>query len=87
MCGRYSITVDKSTIEYHFNAKFVSGQIDFEATYNAPLPAPPYHHHLRAHRDYARQVGLRARGMEELTHPAAEQRALGDRGREADVPR
>jgi len=35
MCGRYSITVDKSTIEYHFNAKFVSGQHDFEPTYNA----------------------------------------------------
>ena len=30
MCGRYSITVDKSSIEYHFNAKFTSGQIDFE---------------------------------------------------------
>ena len=24
MCGRYSITVDKATIEYHFNAKFSS---------------------------------------------------------------
>lgn len=35
MCGRYSITVDKSTIEYHLNAKFVSGQYDFEPTYNA----------------------------------------------------
>lgn len=35
MCGSHSITVDKSTIEYHFNAKFVSGQIDFESTYNA----------------------------------------------------
>lgn len=35
MCGRYSITIDKSSIEYHFNAKFVSGQIDFEPTYNA----------------------------------------------------
>lgn len=35
MCGRYSITVDKSTIEYHFNAKFVSGQQEFQPTYNA----------------------------------------------------
>jgi putative SOS response-associated peptidase YedK len=35
MCGRYSITVDKSTIEYYFNAKFVSGQQEFEPTYNA----------------------------------------------------
>jgi hypothetical protein len=29
MCGRYSITVDKSTIEYYVNAKFISGQHDF----------------------------------------------------------
>jgi putative SOS response-associated peptidase YedK len=35
MCERYSITVDKSTIEYHFNAKFISGQQEFEPTYNA----------------------------------------------------
>src|SRR5262245_10420418 len=35
MCGRYSITVDRSTIEYHFNAKFVSGQQEFHPTYNA----------------------------------------------------
>jgi hypothetical protein len=30
MCGRYTITVDESTIEYHFNAKFASGQQEFE---------------------------------------------------------
>jgi putative SOS response-associated peptidase YedK len=35
MCGRYSITIDKSTIEYHFNARFASGQQEFQATYNA----------------------------------------------------
>ena len=35
MCGRYTITVDKSTIERRFNAKFSSGTIDFEPTYNA----------------------------------------------------
>src|SRR5438874_1929127 len=35
MCGRYSITVDKSTIEYQFNAKFVSGAHEFLPTYNA----------------------------------------------------
>jgi putative SOS response-associated peptidase YedK len=35
MCGRYSITVDKNTIEYHFNAKFVSGAHEFHPTYNA----------------------------------------------------
>src|SRR5262245_60458288 len=35
MCGRYSITIDKSTIEYHFNAKFVTGAQEFEPTYNA----------------------------------------------------
>ena len=35
MCGRYSMTIDKSTIEYHFNAKFASGRIGFEPTYNA----------------------------------------------------
>jgi putative SOS response-associated peptidase YedK len=35
MCGRYSITIDKSTIEYHFNAKFATGQQEFTLTYNA----------------------------------------------------
>jgi putative SOS response-associated peptidase YedK len=35
MCGRYSITVDKSMIEYHFNAKFGSGQEEFDPNYNA----------------------------------------------------
>jgi putative SOS response-associated peptidase YedK len=35
MCGRYSITIDKSTVEYHFNAKFVTGKQEFEPTYNA----------------------------------------------------
>jgi putative SOS response-associated peptidase YedK len=34
MCGRYTITVDKSTIEYH-NAKFVTAQQEFEPNYNA----------------------------------------------------
>jgi putative SOS response-associated peptidase YedK len=37
MCGRYSITIDKSTIEKHFGAKFYIAQAhyDYEATYNA----------------------------------------------------
>jgi putative SOS response-associated peptidase YedK len=35
MCGRYSITIDKSTIERRFNAKFAAGQAEFEPTYNA----------------------------------------------------
>jgi putative SOS response-associated peptidase YedK len=35
MCGRYSTTVDKATIEYHFNAKFSSGNIEYEPNYNA----------------------------------------------------
>jgi putative SOS response-associated peptidase YedK len=35
MGGRYSITGDKSTIERRFNAKFVTGQVEFEPTYNA----------------------------------------------------
>jgi putative SOS response-associated peptidase YedK len=35
MCGRYTITIDKSTIERRFNAKFSSDHIDFEPTYNA----------------------------------------------------
>jgi putative SOS response-associated peptidase YedK len=33
MCGRYTMTVDKSTIEHRFGAKFMSGH--FEPTYNA----------------------------------------------------
>jgi putative SOS response-associated peptidase YedK len=35
MCGRYTITVDKTSIEYHFNAKFVAAQQEFEPNYNA----------------------------------------------------
>jgi putative SOS response-associated peptidase YedK len=35
MCGRYTLTIDKSTIEYHSNAKFVSGTQEFHPTYNA----------------------------------------------------
>jgi putative SOS response-associated peptidase YedK len=35
MCGRYTLTLDKGTIEYHFNAKFASGQEEFEPNYNA----------------------------------------------------
>ena len=35
MCGRYSVAMDKNSIEYHFNAKFVSGQQEFHPTYNA----------------------------------------------------
>jgi tetrahydromethanopterin S-methyltransferase subunit G len=34
MCGRYSITLDKTTIEYHSNTKFTSIQIGFEPTYD-----------------------------------------------------
>ena len=33
MCGRYTMTVDKCTIEHRFGARFVSGH--FEPTYNA----------------------------------------------------
>jgi putative SOS response-associated peptidase YedK len=37
MCGRYTLTIDKSTIEKHFGAKFYIAQAhyDFEAAYNA----------------------------------------------------
>ena len=35
MCDRCSITIDKSTIEYHFNEIFASGPIEFEPNYNA----------------------------------------------------
>ena len=35
MCGRYSITVDKQTIERRFNARFEIAQQEFEPTYNA----------------------------------------------------
>jgi hypothetical protein len=40
MCGRYTLTIDKSTIEKHFGAKFYVAQAhyDYEATYN------PRHH-------------------------------------------
>jgi putative SOS response-associated peptidase YedK len=47
MCGRYTMTVDKNTIERHFGAKFISGH--FESTsYNAApsqlLPIIRTHH-------------------------------------------
>jgi putative SOS response-associated peptidase YedK len=35
MCGRYRITINKSTIERHFTARSVSGQQEFHPTYNA----------------------------------------------------
>lgn len=35
MCGRYTITIDKSTIEKHFGARFYIAQADYEPTYNA----------------------------------------------------
>ena len=35
MCGRYTITVDRSAIEYHFNAKFATARQEFEPNYNA----------------------------------------------------
>jgi putative SOS response-associated peptidase YedK len=37
MCGRYTLTIDKSTIEKRFGAKFYIAQAsyDYEATYNA----------------------------------------------------
>jgi len=34
MCSRYSITVDKDTIERCFNAHFTTAQQEFEPTYN-----------------------------------------------------
>jgi hypothetical protein len=33
MCGRYTITIDKSTIECRFNAKFFAGNTEFTAAY------------------------------------------------------
>jgi putative SOS response-associated peptidase YedK len=36
MCGRYTLTVDKRTIEHRFGAKFTSGRFEhYEPTYNA----------------------------------------------------
>jgi putative SOS response-associated peptidase YedK len=36
MCGRYTMTVDKRTIEHRFGARFVSGHFEhYEPTYNA----------------------------------------------------
>ena len=37
MCGRYTLTIDKSTIEHHFGAKFYIAQAsyDWSPTYNA----------------------------------------------------
>jgi len=35
MCGRYTITVDKSTIEKRFSARFYIAQAEYAPTYNA----------------------------------------------------
>ena len=35
MCGRYTLTIDKSTIERRFGAKFYIAQQEFEPAYNA----------------------------------------------------
>lgn len=35
MCGRYTITVDKNSIERRFNAKFFTGRTEFAPTFNA----------------------------------------------------
>ena len=35
MCGRYTLTIDRSTIEHHFGARFYIAQQEFEPTYNA----------------------------------------------------
>src|SRR5262245_39361939 len=85
MCGRYTITVDKSTIEYRFNAKFVSGSQEFHATYSA-VTAPAYHYHLRTERNHPRQVGLRSRRLDQLAYPSEKQRTPRNRSRKTDVP-
>jgi putative SOS response-associated peptidase YedK len=35
MCGRYTITIDKSTIEHRFGGRFYVAQPDYAPTYNA----------------------------------------------------
>jgi putative SOS response-associated peptidase YedK len=35
MCGRYTLTIDKSTIEKRFGGRFYIAQQGFEPTYNA----------------------------------------------------
>jgi hypothetical protein len=35
MCGRYTITIDKSTIERRFGGRFYIAQAEYEPTYNA----------------------------------------------------
>jgi putative SOS response-associated peptidase YedK len=35
VCGRYSIAIDKTTIERRFNVRLATGQQEFEATCNA----------------------------------------------------
>ena len=68
MCGRYTLTIDKSTIEKRFGANFYIAQpceLTGQPTYNAApsqlLPIIRTHHHDRIE---LAQVGLRARGLE-----------------------
>jgi putative SOS response-associated peptidase YedK len=48
MCGRYTLTIDKSTIEKRFGARFYIAHAEYEPTYNvAPsqlLPIIRTHH-------------------------------------------
>ena len=48
MCGRYSITVDKRTIERRFNAHFATAGRVRPHLQRGAVAAAPYHHDLCA---------------------------------------
>ena len=89
MCGRYTLTIDKTMIEKRFGAKFYIAQptYDWSPTYNAaPSQMLPIirTHATNPHR--AREVGLLVGELEALKKSsAANQRPPRDRGREANV--
>jgi putative SOS response-associated peptidase YedK len=83
MCGRYTLAIDKNTIEHRFGAKFyiAASSYDGSSTFNA-APSQIHHQNLRAKSHRARALGLLAGGMEtQHALTSNDQRAPRDRGR------
>jgi putative SOS response-associated peptidase YedK len=88
MCGRYTLTIDKSTIEHRFGAKFyiAAPSFDWSPTFNAaPSQMLPIIRTYNPDR-IELALGLLAGGVEAVNENApADKCAPRDRGREAHV--
>jgi putative SOS response-associated peptidase YedK len=77
MCGHFTVTIDKSTIEKRFGGRFYIARQEFEPTFNAaPSQLLPINPHVHRGADRAGQMGLLAGGVEaHEAHAPAQQRA------------